>query len=29
LRDVAREHGVADDVLDRALDLRTIARGNT
>ena len=29
LRDVAREHGVADDVLDRALDLRAIARGNT
>ncbi len=29
LRDVAREHGVADDVLDRALDLRVIARGNT
>ena len=28
LRDVAREHGVADDVLDRALDLRAIARGN-
>jgi fumarate hydratase class II len=29
LRDVASEHGVADDVLDRALDLRAIARGNT
>ena len=28
LREVAREHGVADDVLDRALDLRSIARGN-
>ncbi|MET0663762.1 MAG: class II fumarate hydratase [Ilumatobacteraceae bacterium] len=28
LREVAREHGVADDVLDRALDLRAIARGN-
>jgi len=28
LRDVARDHGVADDVLDRALDLRAIARGN-
>ena len=29
LREVAREHGVADDVLDRALDLRAIARGNS
>ena len=28
LRDVARQHGVADDVLDRVLDLRAIARGN-
>ena len=28
LREVAREHGVADDVLDAALDLRKIARGN-
>ncbi len=28
LRDVARDHGVADDVLDSALDLRAIARGN-
>ncbi len=28
LRDVARDHGVSDDVLDRALDLRAIARGN-
>ena len=29
LRDVAREHGVTDEILDRALDLRAIARGNT
>ncbi|HEU0316993.1 MAG TPA: aspartate ammonia-lyase, partial [Solirubrobacteraceae bacterium] len=29
LREVAREHGVGDDVLDTALDLRRIARGNT
>ncbi len=29
LREVAVEHGVANDVLDRALDLRAIARGNT
>jgi fumarate hydratase class II len=28
LREVAREHGVEDDVLDAALDLRRIARGN-
>jgi fumarate hydratase class II len=28
LRDVAREHGVGDDVLDAALDLHAIARGN-
>ncbi len=28
LREVAREHGVSDDVLDEALDLRKIARGN-
>ncbi len=28
LRDVAIEHGVAADVLDRVLDLRQIARGN-
>ncbi len=28
LREVAREHGVGDDVLDEALDLRRIARGN-
>jgi fumarate hydratase class II len=28
LREVAREHGVEDDVLDKALDLRKIARGN-
>ncbi|MEA2299181.1 MAG: fumarate hydratase, class [Solirubrobacteraceae bacterium] len=28
LREVAREHGVEDDVLDTALDLRKIARGN-
>jgi fumarate hydratase, class II len=27
LREVAREHGVADEVLDEALDLRRIARG--
>jgi fumarate hydratase, class II len=29
LRDVAREHGVPDDVLDATLDLRRIAAGNT
>ena len=29
LRDVAREHGVADDVLDRALDLRRLAAGES
>ncbi|MGI8802498.1 MAG: class II fumarate hydratase [Solirubrobacteraceae bacterium] len=29
LREVAREHGVSDEVLDEALDLRRIARGNT
>ena len=28
LRDVAREHGVADEILDAALDLRQIAAGN-
>jgi fumarate hydratase class II len=28
LREVAREHGVPDDVLDAALDLRRIARGS-
>jgi fumarate hydratase class II len=28
LREVAREHGVADEVLDEALDLRKIARGS-
>ena len=28
LRDVAREHGVSDEVLDRALDLPRIAAGN-
>ena len=28
LREVAREHGVPDSVLDEALDLRAIARGN-
>jgi fumarate hydratase class II len=28
LREVAREHGVEDSVLDRALDLRRIARGS-
>jgi fumarate hydratase class II len=28
VRDVAREHGLSDDVLDDALDLRRIARGN-
>jgi fumarate hydratase class II len=28
LREVARDHGISDEVLDRALDLRTIARGN-
>ena len=29
LREVAREHGVPDSVLDEVLDLRAIARGNT
>ena len=29
LREVAREHGVSDDVLDRALDLRRIAAGES
>ncbi len=29
LRDVARERGVADDVLDATLDLHRLARGNT
>ena len=29
LRDVAREHGVSDDVLDSALDLRRIAAGES
>jgi fumarate hydratase class II len=28
LREVALDHGVAPDVLDRVLDLRTVARGN-
>ena len=28
LREVALDHGVAPDVLDKALDLRTVARGN-
>jgi fumarate hydratase, class II len=28
LRDVAREHGVSDEVLDEALDLRRIAQGD-
>ncbi len=28
LREVAREHGVEEDVLDAALDLRKIAAGN-
>jgi fumarate hydratase class II len=28
VRDVAREYGLSDDVLDDALDLRRIARGN-
>jgi fumarate hydratase class II len=28
LREVAREHGVSDEVLDAALDLRRIARGS-
>jgi fumarate hydratase, class II len=28
LREVALEHGVAADVLDKALDLRAMARGN-
>jgi fumarate hydratase, class II len=28
LREVALDHGVAPDVLDKALDLRTAARGN-
>ena len=29
LREVARAHGVEESVLDEALDLRKIARGNT
>ena len=29
LREVARAHGVEESVLDKALDLRAIARGNT
>ena len=29
LREVAREHGVSDDVLDRTLDLRRIAAGES
>ncbi len=28
LREVAREHGVEDSVLDEALDLRAMAHGN-
>jgi fumarate hydratase class II len=28
LREVAREHGVDEETLDRALDLRAMARGN-
>jgi fumarate hydratase class II len=28
LREVALDHGVAAEVLDKALDLRTVARGN-
>jgi fumarate hydratase class II len=28
LREVAREHGVDDEILDKALDLRAMARGN-
>jgi len=28
LREVAREHGVDEDILDKALDLRAMARGN-
>jgi fumarate hydratase class II len=28
LREVAREHGVSDEILDEALDLRAMARGN-
>jgi fumarate hydratase class II len=28
LREVAREHGVDDETLDRALDLRAMALGN-
>ena len=28
LREVAREHGVEESVLDEALDLRAMARGN-
>jgi fumarate hydratase, class II len=28
LREVAREHGVDEEILDRALDLRAMARGN-
>jgi fumarate hydratase class II len=29
LREVAREHGVAEEILDKALDLRRMAKGNT
>ena len=29
LREVARAHGVEESVLDKALDLRAIARGNS
>ena len=29
LREVAREHGVADDVLDKALDLHAMAMPNS
>ena len=29
LRDVAREHGVGEEILEAALDLRRIARGST
>jgi len=28
LREVAREHGVDEEILDKALDLRAMARGN-
>ena len=28
LREVARDHGVDEEILDTALDLRAIARGN-